>query len=153
MELIVSRNEEHEGSTIGVMTKDGEHLCYTLEDGYQEEKIHGETRIPKGTYEIKFRTEGGFHARYSKRYGEMHKGMLEVCNVPDFTYILIHTGNDKSHTRGCTLVGTSYSKGDNGFFVSSSRNAYKAIYPEIAEHLLNGDRVTIEYQDNDREAD
>jgi len=150
MKLIVSRNEEHEGSTIGVMTNDGEHLCYTLEDGHQEEKIPGETRIPQGTYDIDLRTFGGFDKRYSKRYGEMHKGMLEVLDVPGFTNILIHTGNDKSHTRGCTLVGSSYSKMDDGFFVTASRNAYKAIYPEIAEKLLAGERVTIEYQDNDR---
>lgn len=150
MKLIVSRIEEYEGSTIGTLAKDGERLCYTLEDGYQEEKVPGETRIPQGTYELKLRTVGGFHKRYAERYGDMHHGMLEVADVPDFTYILIHTGNDKSHTRGCTLVGTSYSKADDGFFITSSRKAYKAIYPDIAEKLLAGEKVTIEYQDNDK---
>jgi len=151
IKLIISRNEEHEGSTVGIMTSDGEHLCYTLEDGYQEEKIPGETRIPKGTYDLKLRTFGGYHGRYSKRYGEMHKGMLEVLDVPGFTDILIHTGNDKTHTRGCTLVGSSYAKNPDGFFVTASRKAYKSVYPDIAERLLAGERVTIEYQDNDRE--
>jgi ribonucleotide reductase alpha subunit len=37
--------------------KDGkfEFLCYSLEDEYREDKILGETRIPEGEYEIKFR--------------------------------------------------------------------------------------------------
>ena len=85
-------------------------LCYTLEDEHREDKIMSETRIPAGTYKLKFRNEGGFHNKYSKRFSSIHKGMLEVCDVPNFKYILIHCGNDDSHTAGCLLLGDSQEK-------------------------------------------
>ena len=40
-----------------------------------------ETRIPAGTYKLRLKTWGGYD-RYTKRFGEMHKGMLEVLDVP-----------------------------------------------------------------------
>ena len=42
--------------------------CYTLEDEYRDVKVMGETCIPEGTYDVKFRKEGGFHSRYSAKY-------------------------------------------------------------------------------------
>ena len=64
-----------------------------------------ETCIPEGTYDIKFRKTGGFHAKYSERYKNAHYGMLHIQDVPNFTYILIHTGNTDEHTSGCLIVG------------------------------------------------
>lgn len=157
MKLIVSRMEEYEGSTLGALflskPSGDEHLCYTLEDGFNEVKIPGETRIPAGVYEIKLRTVGGFHQRYSNASwlpDGFHKGMLWVQDVPDFEYILHHTGNTKKHTEGCTLYGLDFEKRDDGFFLLSSRVAYKKVYPDICKAILSGELVTIEYKDNDR---
>ena len=155
MKLEVLRFSSQKDSTNGVLfnvTEGREFLCYTLEDEYRNEKIKGETRIPAGTYKITLRTVGGFHGRYEKKYGEMHKGMLWVRDVPNFEYILIHTGNTDEHTAGCLLVGDTQNqnitKSKSGF-IGSSVDAYKRIYPSIASALERGDDVEISYVDFD----
>ena len=126
-------------------------LCYTLEDEHRVLKVRGETRIPAGIYNIKLRTEGGFHQRYDKKYPGIHRGMLHDVDVPGFEYIIIHTGNTDEHTAGCHIVGDSQ---ENNLilrdgFVGKSVNAYKRIYPSIAKAIAEGEEVTIEYIDFD----
>lgn len=155
MKLQVLRFSSQEDSTNGILfdITDGvrKFLCYTLEDEHREDKVMGETRIPSGTYNITLRTTGGFHGRYEKKYGEMHKGMLWVRDVPNFEYILIHTGNTDEHTAGCLLLGDSQQAnfGSSNGMVGSSVNAYKRIYPPIAEAIEKGEKVTITYVDFD----
>ena len=124
-------------------------LAYTLEDEYRDEKVSGETRIPKGVYQLGLRTIGGYTQRYAKKFPDMHKGMLHVLNVPGFEYILIHCGNTDEHTAGCLLVGDSQENNqitEDGF-IGKSTQAYKRIYPAIAEALRKKQEVTIEYKD------
>jgi hypothetical protein len=126
-------------------------LCYTLEDEHRALKVKGETRIPAGTYNIKLRKEGGFNQRYTKKYSNIHRGMLHVVDVPGFEYILIHTGNTDEHTAGCLIVGDSQENNiilKDGF-VGKSVNAYKRIYPSIAKAIEDGEEVTIKYIDYD----
>ena len=75
--------------------------------------------------------------------------MLHVTEVPGFEYILIHTGNTDEHTAGCLLVGDSQENNTiiKDGFIGKSTNAYKRIYPDIAEAIKNGKKVTIEYVD------
>ena len=155
MKLEVLRFSSQKDSTNGILfnvTEGREFLCYTLEDEYRDEKIKGETRIPSGTYKITLRTVGGFHGRYEKKYGGMHKGMLWVRDVPNFEYILIHTGNTDEHTAGCLLVGDTQqqniTKSKSGF-IGASVDAYKRIYPSIASAIERGDDVEISYVDFD----
>ena len=155
MELEVLRFSSQEDSTNGLLfdVTGGKRrfLCYTLEDEHREEKVSSETRIPSGTYRITLRTTGGFHGRYLKRYGDMHKGMLWVRDVPGFEYILIHTGNTDEHTAGCLIVGDSQQAnfGSSDGMVGSSVNAYKRIYPPIAKALEEEESVSITYVDFD----
>ena len=155
--LEVLRYSSGADSTLGLLfindANGREFLSYTLEDEFREEKVSAETRIPEGTYDIKLRTEGGFHNRYSTKFGvPWHKGMLHVQDVPGFEYILIHTGNTDEHTMGCLLVGDTQqqnvSKSKDGF-IGASNDAYKRIYPPIADALLRGDEVEISYIDYD----
>lgn len=88
-------------------------LAYTLEDEYREQKEFGETRIPDGTYQLGLRTIGGYNQKYSKRFADIHIGMLHVLDVPNFEYILIHCGNTDEHTAGCLLVGGQSRKQSN----------------------------------------
>ena len=132
---------------MGLLFIDGKFECYTLEDEYRDEKVRGETRIPKGTYTITFRSVGGFDARYKKKFPKMHKGMLWVRNVPNFEYILIHIGNADENTAGCLLVGKSTKAG----FIGESTQAYKQMYPKVANALLKGEDVTITYHDIDKD--
>ena len=155
MKLEVLRFSSQKDSTNGILfdISDGrKFLAYTLEDERREDKVMHETRIPAGTYKIKLRTEGGFHGRYVKKYGSMHKGMLHVQDVPGFEYILIHTGNTDEHTSGCLLVGDTQqqnvTKSKDGF-IGASVDAYKRIYPPIADAILRGDDVEISYVDFD----
>lgn len=154
MKLKVLRFSSQEDSTNGLLfdaTNGMEFLCYTLEDEKRDQKVMAETRIPSGTYNILLRKEGGFHARYTKKYGSMHKGMLHVQDVPNFQWILIHTGNTDEHTAGCLILGDSQENNilvKDGF-IGRSTQAYKRVYPIIASALESGEEVTIEYIDLD----
>lgn len=135
MNLELLRVSSQEDSTLGVLyerTPDRKFLCFTIEDEYRSAKVPGETRIPKGYYEVKLRKHGGFHQRYSERF-PFHEGMLELQNVPNFTDVLIHCGNTDDDTAGCLLLG------DNAFQnvttqgkITGSVNAYKRLYPGFA---------------------
>lgn len=147
MKLDVVRTQFGKDATNGMLFIDGVFECFTLEDEVRDVKVHSETAIPLGEYEIKLRTEGGFHSKYTARYGAMHKGMLWLQDVPNFKWILIHTGNTDSHTAGCLLVGETQQdldKGKDGF-VGGSGDAYKKMYPKVANALLSGEKVTIKY--------
>ena len=123
-------------------------LAYTLEDEQRDKKIYGETRIPNGTYKLQLRKEGGYHQKYSKRFPDIHIGMLHVTNVPNFDYILIHCGNTDEHTAGCLLVGDSQENNQitKDGFIGKSTQAYKRIYPRISEAIECGEEVTITYK-------
>jgi hypothetical protein len=152
MKLDVIRTQFGKDATNGLLFIDGVFECFTLEDEIRDEKVYGETAIPLGTYEIKFRNIGGFDTKYKARYGTtFHKGMLELQEVPNFQYILIHTGNTDSHTSGCLLLGETQQdldKGKDGF-VGGSGDAYKKMYPKVRDALLNGEKVTIKYSNID----
>lgn len=153
MKLEVVRFSSQSDSTLGALfdvTNGRKFLCFTLEDEFRKTKVKGETRVPAGTYQIKLRKEGGFHSKYVTKYGAMHKGMLHVQNVPNFEYILIHTGNTDEHTDGCLLVGnTSQQNLTKPGFIGESGDAYTRIYPPIAAVLEKGGEVTITYVDFD----
>ena len=123
-------------------------LAYTLEDEYREQKEFGETRIPDGTYQLGLRTIGGYNQKYSKRFADIHIGMLHVLDVPNFEYILIHCGNTDENTAGCLLVGDSQENNQitKDGFIGKSTQAYKRIYPRIAEAIDCGEKVTITYK-------
>ena len=155
MKLQVLRFSSQTDSTSGLLfevTDVKKHfLCYTLEDERRVLKVRGETRVPAGTYKIELRNEGGFHQRYTKKYPGIHRGMLHITDVPNFEYILIHTGNTDEHTAGCLIVGDAQENNlllPDGF-VGKSVNAYKRIYPSIAKAISQGEEVTITYIDYD----
>ena len=142
MRLELYRFSSQNESTLGILyivndeTNQKDFLCFTLEDQKREVKVYGETRIPKGTYQIKYRKEGGYHNKYSKRFPSIHRGMLEIRDVPNFTHILLHCGNTDDDTDGCLLVGNVVSQNitKNGF-LGQSTDCYKRIYPILADIL------------------
>ena len=151
MKLDVVRTQFGADATNGMLFVDGVFECFTLEDQVREgSKVMKETAIPLGEYEIKYRNIGGYDSKYRARYGtDWHNGMLELQDVPNFTYILIHTGNTDEHTAGCLLVGETQQdldKGKDGF-VGGSGDAYKKFYPKVRDALNAGEKVTLRYSD------
>lgn len=147
MEITVKRYSDNKESTLGLMFIDGKFECYTLEDEERTTKVFGETRIPEGRYEVLFRTEGGHNHRYGLKFGDFHKGMLELQGVPLFKYVLIHIGNDDDDTAGCLLVGSkansnSYTKG----YIEASTGAYTKMYEKVSNELTNYKPVHITYE-------
>jgi len=142
MRLELYRFSSQNESTLGILyiindeTNQKDFLCFTLEDEKRKVKVYGETRIPKGTYQIEYRKEGGYHNKYSKRFPSIHRGMLEIRDVPNFTHILLHCGNTDDDTDGCLLVGNVVSQNiTKDGFLGQSTDCYKRIYPILADIL------------------
>ncbi len=144
MELVVNRYNSEKNYTDGLLFIDGKFECYTIEDENREVKVAGETRIPNGRYKVELRTEGGFHSKYTEKFGSgFHRGMLWIKDVPNFEYILIHCGNTDKDTAGCLLVGSTADKDKN--FIGGSVNAYKTMYPKVLQAIENGENVYITF--------
>lgn len=98
IELILHRIAFQTTYTIGRLYIDGTYFCDTLEPTDRRieaggVKIKGQTAIPRGKYDIVMYT--------SRKHGRVPL----LLDVPQFSGILIHTGNYPHHTRGCILVG------------------------------------------------
>lgn len=95
----VKRAIQNEKETLGelVINNAGRTIfaCKTLELPWKgnEKDV---SCIPTGTYEVK------------KRSNETHGNHFELLNVPGRSYILIHSGNYFSETRGCILPGKDH---------------------------------------------
>ena len=148
MKIKVYRFSSDTDSTLSAIHIDGKFECYGLEDEFRTTKVWGETRIPKGTYKIGLRKEGGHHSRYSNKFPSFHKGMLHVLDVPNFKYILIHIGNTDDDTAGCLLLGNycNNNKLEAGRLTHSTL-AYCAFYKKVLKALEDFQDVSIEYID------
>lgn len=110
MELKLTRNYQKDTYTIGRLYVEGDLFSNTLEDSVRDYsdpnyKVYGKTAIPYGRYRITM-----VHSpKFSKRYGGRKVPLLN--NVPDFTGILIHSGNTAEDTDGCILVGQNTQRG------------------------------------------
>lgn len=122
-------------------------LCHTLEDEYRAKKVKHHTRIPAGQYGLRLREYGGFHQRYSERFKDIHRGMIELEDVPGFSDILIHVGNTDEDTSGCILLGI-WRGGDN--FIADSAKTYARVYAEIAPLIESRGLSSILIVDGDR---
>jgi hypothetical protein len=114
-------------------------LCYTLENYCGDEKIKGKTCIPTGKYEIRLRTFGRLHEKYTKRFPDIHKGMLWLQDVPNFTGILMHIGNTEKDSTGCILLGDSVRSDftPTGRYLCNSLSSSSVAYPRVYEGILN----------------
>ena len=149
MHIQFIRYATNEHATASLVFIDGVFFCHGLEDQKQEVKVRGETRIPAGVYEVKFRL---VMSPKTERYRALFPWFtyhLQLQNVPGFDYIYIHVGNDDDDTEGCLLVGDSINNLtiDRGF-LGSSTNAFKRVYLLVKEALNAGERVFVEVADN-----
>lgn len=145
----VLRLNDDGDTTVGVWRIGEKTLCGNIEDQGRPsgEKVIHETRIPEGLLKIGLRSEGGYHNRYLKKYGEdFHKGMLCIYNAPDwkiildgkeFQFILVHTGNTDDHTSGCLLPNFSIDFANS--IGGRSADAYEMLYPILRDAILESE--------------
>lgn len=126
LNLRVDLIDETKDSTVSSLYANGNFLSFVIEDGHRDIKEWGKTRIPGGKYNVIKRRYGRFYERYKSQMG--HDFVLELENVPNFTAILIHSGNTIKDTNGCLLPNEYYTKRDGNWVGSSSRSAYKKLY-------------------------
>lgn len=98
------RRTKHPKTTFGALTVAGRFECYTLEDLVRadpnlatpenEAKVHGQTAIPVGRYEVVFQD--------SPKFGP---DTLTLLGVPGYSHVRMHGGNDAEDTEGCIIVG------------------------------------------------
>lgn len=132
MELKLNRIFLGNDCTIGELYVNEEYMMDTLEDKVRElpatcpytpkyqnckckEKVYSETAIPAGTYKVKL--------TYSNKYKKI---MPEICDVPHFLGIRIHSLNTSKETEGCIGVGNWDEK--KGNWISNSRVNYNKLY-------------------------
>lgn len=130
-------------STASQLFIDGSHKMFVIEDGLREVKIPGDTRISGGVYPLKPRYHGRFYEAYKTRY--RHEFAIEICDIPDFSDVLLHIGNSIEDTRGCLLLnsGISISKSDGNYSGVGSVDAYLSFYNIVAPELKAGRPVIL----------
>lgn len=150
MELTLKRIALRDTYTIGRLYLNGTYFCDTLEDKVRdinkdgdlndvgEGKVYGRTAIPYGKYEVTMRVQS---SKYSQRASYAWcKGYLpRLLKVPHFDGILIHSGNDATHSAGCILVGENKVKGQ----VINSMATLKRLVPMLKHASDNNEKIWI----------
>jgi hypothetical protein len=101
-DFVLTRVQRDPDVTIGELKIGVKHVCWVLEDPVREVegkevekwKVKGDTAIPYGRYRIEM--------TFSPRF---QMSTPELRDVPGFSGIRIHTGNDARDTEGCLLPG------------------------------------------------
>jgi hypothetical protein len=119
--------------TNGMLLIDAQLVCYTIELPWKENQARISC-IPEGKYFIK--------KRYSQKYG-WH---LEVCDVPNRTYILFHPANDaQQELQGCIAPVTTLTGAGKG---NLSKQAFMLLLHYVYAALDNDESVLLIVQSN-----
>ena len=142
MLMILQRQPSADGATIGELSIEGQHECWTLEDVVRltrapdgsvvGTKIPGKTAIPAGRYRVVI--------DWSNRFQRM---MPHILDVEQFDGIRMHAGNTAEDTDGCPLVGVT--KGANT--IGQSRMAFEPLFAKIVAATQDGGECWIEVRD------
>ena len=139
--------------TVGKIYIDNVFQCFVLEDIHRDEKIKHETRIPAGNYKINLRREGGFYDRYCSRFNGDHP-IIWLREVPEFSYVYYHIGNDNDNTSGCPLLGELLQSVESNNEVSwklmQSTDAYLDFHKKIVNEISHNREVITSILDMDR---
>lgn len=114
-----NRGAPGDDATLGVWINNCDYVdlprgmfAFGLEDVRRDKKEFGKTRIRAGNYPLIARSHGGKATTYRERWG--HEFVVEIGEVPEFSDVLVHVGNDADDTEGCILLAS-----DAANFVSS----------------------------------
>ncbi|WP_411971311.1 DUF5675 family protein [Sphingobacterium sp. Lzh-3] len=134
----VLRTKQGKHSTLSEIYLNNQFVCYGLENIPRPVKIRGETAIPAGLYPLGFNRDGAMNGRYYDDYPKMHRGMLEIRDIPNFSCVYFHKGNSYRQTAGCILVGSQYVLEDGDYHLLASGIAYKKLYLLVTELMAQG---------------
>ena len=126
--LLLIRDTFSKDSTIGELFINGERICDTLENPWQDNQ-RNISCIPEGKYPVRIRLP-----RESATRDYIH---LLVEDVENRSYILFHRGNSAKDTRGCILVGL----GSQQDVVNNSVLAMDLLIKEILN--LGGENINL----------
>ena len=126
--LLLIRNTFSKKSTVGELFLNGERICDTLENPWQDNQ-RNISCIPEGVYPVRLRLP-----RESATRDYLH---LLVQEVPNRDWILFHRGNTAKDTSGCILVGL----GSQQDFVSNSVLAMDLLIKEVIH--LGGENINL----------
>jgi hypothetical protein len=126
--LLLIRDTFSKESTIGELFLNGERMCDTLENSWQDNQ-RNISCIPEGVYPVRLRLP-----RESATRDYIH---LLVQEVPNRDWILFHRGNTAKDTSGCILVGL----GSQQDFVSNSVLAMDLLIKEVIH--LGGENINL----------
>lgn len=129
--IVVNRDIQLVGCTLGEMLLDGNHFCWTLEDENREvlgddgqyhwvpeRKVPGQTAIPSGLYRVIL--------SMSPRFKRV---LPEILGVPNYSYVRFHGANDPRDVEGCIGIGANRD-------VSNSRiSNCAAVVNELVDYL------------------
>lgn len=120
-------------TTIGDLSIDGVFFCNTLEDKDRKlesggRKIPERTAIPRGEYEVDI--------TFSNRF---KKYLPELKNVPQFTGIRIHPGNNETNTEGCILVGDKV----DDYSIMNSRVTFNDLFDLLEAAKTRGEKINL----------
>ena len=127
MKVTLEREPSTAQSTPGKLYCDGEFVAFTLEDVVRETKIKGITAIPAGTYKLAYTLSNRFQ-----------KFTLQLLDVPNFTGVRIHGGNDSGDSSGCPLLGLERVSVDR---IRNCAPAVAALEAKICPLLAAGEEV------------
>lgn len=136
LKLKLTRKPSNAQATLGEMTVDGFPFCETLEDPVRElgpngeGKVYGQTAIPAGTYRVAI----NWSVKFQKK-------MIAVLDVPHFTGIRIHSGNDAGDTEGCILLGHTI---DGPNAIHGGSFMLPLLFALVEDNLAAGETVTLE---------
>ena len=127
--MLLQRRPSIANATIGELSIEGKHECYTLEDTVRERKIYGQTAIPRGLYKVIITPSVRFK-----------RDMPLLQNVPGYDGVRIHAGNTAADTEGCILLGDKAGVD----VIYQSRVAFDRFYTKLQAALIAGDVAWID---------
>ena len=148
MKIFVDRFTSDSSTTISRIFINGQYFCFGLEGRLPTEKIPGKARIPPRTYKVGVHSCGELHTYYSKKFPDIHKGMLHIFDVPNFECVLLYAGNRVKNTAGCLLVGEGAVTTPEAMMLTGSSQAYYKLYSKVINAAFMG-RLEIAFQDHD----
>ncbi|MFD2556902.1 DUF5675 family protein [Sphingobacterium tabacisoli] len=139
MKVEVKRIRQGKNSTLSDIYIEDDFFGYGLEDLVRDVKIKGKTAIPAGTYRLGINKHGTMNERYKVKFPEMHRGMIEILDIPNYSAVYIHIGNYHSETSGCLLVGEYFKRYDGDYAVYDSSKAYIRLYRLLIDAVSKGE--------------